>query len=502
MRWKIIIPIIAMALVAVLVIALLLMFLPRPPGLGPAERKAIILCSANDFYDSEVEEDYGDSNDGNFELSQGNWTFTGVNCIGFHFPGVGNYTPLGSIAIQPDGTELIKANYTYNWTDFYPLVEYAMYNITVSGFIQNISSFQGLGARIGLQWLNSSDQIVRTDWSNYYNTTYNNWFSLNTVGFCNNYTNREITNLSLILSFEGNFGVGGVTEHMFYDDVIIDRVVSVNNTNPTDPPPPPSTKKDSDGFPAQALQVYWVLKNHGYTDENIFLMLYYKNDVDGIIDNNAFDAYKNDLIHGTEPAIIDVANDSVTAVRFKQELNVSVSGSFASKVKSNDYFIIFMTDHGSNNVLGDGNATFHFEADNSWISEFEFYNLVKNIKCARMMINVDCCFSGNFLNENQNIGSSWYNIPNSIMISAASNVFSWYWINNQNPDGFAGSFFFHVFWDLLDQNQTINAAFTNALLFSPALPPPPRTVQMIQNPLMYDNMGINTTLSFNSVPPL
>ena len=92
-----------------------------------------------------------------------------------------------------------------------------------------------------------------------------------------------------------------------------------------------------------------------------------------------------------------------------------------------------MTDHGSNGVLPDGNATFHFEADNSFISEFEFYDLVKNINCDRIMINVDCCFSGNFLNQNVNIGTSWL---------------------------------------------------------------------AIQMPLMRDNMGANTTWSFDSDPPL
>ena len=498
MRWKIIIPIIAVVLVAVLIVALVLIFLP-PPSIGPAERKAIIVCSANDFYDSELEEDYGNSNDASFEVSQGNWTFTGINSNGIHFPIFGN-TTLGSLAIQPDGTELAIGEYVLNWSEFYSLEEYAQYTMTVNVFIQNSDTFQGKGVRIGLQWLNSSKQVVRTDWSDYHNSTLNQWFNISVVGFCNNETNNEITDLQLLLAFEGSYSFGPL-DRTYYDDVIMDRLVSVNVTDPTQPPPT-TVKKDCDGFPAQALQVYWILKNHGYTDDNIFLMLYYKNDIDGIIDINAFDAYPNDLIHGSEPAVIDVANDSVTAARFKQELNVSVSGSFASKVKSNDYFIVFMCDHGSNAVLGDGNATFHFEADNSWISEFEFYNLVKNVKCARMMINIDCCFSGNFLNANQNIGSSWYNIPNCIMISAASNVFSWYWVNNQNPDGFAGSFFFHVFWDLLDQNQTINVAYNNALFFPPALPPPPRTVQMIQNPLMYDNMGINTTLSFNSEPPL
>ena len=110
-------------------------------------------------------------------------------------------------------------------------------------------------------------------------------------------------------------------------------------TDPTDPPPPPPQgKKDSDGFPAQALQVYWILKNQGYTDDNILLMLYYKGDLDGIIDINKFDAIPNDL----NGAVIDIANDSVKAARFKQELDVSVSGSFASGLHAEDQLIIFM----------------------------------------------------------------------------------------------------------------------------------------------------------------
>lgn len=500
MRWKLVIPIIAVVFVAILIIALVLIFFPKTPSTEPGVRKAIILCSANDFYDSETEDDYNNGNDANFISNADNWAFDGINSEGIYFPVFGNKT-IGSIAIQPEGFEAINGNYTYNWTQFYPLTEYAYYNITTSVFIQNTGIFQGKGARLGLQWLNSGAQVIRTDWSSFSNLTLNQWFSLNIVGVCNNETGNEIIELKLILSFEGTFSMGAI-DRAYYDDIIVDRLISVNVTDPVEPPPPPATKANSDGFPAQALQVYWILKNHGYTDNNIFLMLYYKNDADGIIDINAFDSYPNDLIHGTEPAVIDVANDSVTATRFKQELNVSIANSFASKVKPNDRLIIFMTDHGSNKVLGDGNATFHFEADKSFITEFEFYNLVKNIQCARMIINVDCCFSGNFLNQNQNVGLSWYNIPNSIMISAASNVFSWYWINNLNPDGFAGSWFFNKFWEQLDQNQTINAAYLFATNFPPALPPPPRTVSMIQSPLMEDNMGINTTLSFNSIDPL
>jgi len=306
----------------------------------------------------------------------------------------------------------------------------------------------------------------------------------------NNDSENEITSLELVLSFEGNFSAG-TDNKVYFDDVIVDRWVAVNVTNPFDPT---NRRQDSDGFPAQALQVYNVLKGHGYTDENIFLMIYHTNDA--TIDIDAFDGIPNDLID----VEVDVENDDVNATRFKQELNVSVSGSFASKISFYDQLIIFMTDHGSNKLLGDGNATFHFEADNSYITETKFYDLVKNINCQRMMINVDCCFSGNFLNEKKPIGSSWYDIENCLFVSSSADRLSWYWIDNKNPDGWAGSWFFHVFWDQLDQNQTIFNAFNFASGFIPAGQALP--LALTQIPLMYDNMGINNTWGFNSVNQL
>jgi len=289
--------------------------------------------------------------------------------------------------------------------------------------------------------------------------------------------------LTLVLSFNGTVAGGN---QINFDDIDINKWVSVNLTHPVQPPPPPppNLKINSDGFPAQALQVYWVLMKHGYTNDSIFLMLYHTGDTNGI-DINRNDGIVDDLAY----AGVDVENDNVNSTRFKRELNVSISGSFASKLIAQDQLIIFMVDHGSNRMLGDGNATFHFEADNKYITELEFYNLVKNIKCNRILINVDCCFSGNFLNQNNNIGQSWYNLPNCILVSAASNVFSWYWINNFNGDNFAGSWFFHPFWDQLNKSQTILTAYNFACLFSPAIIPPTRVVQ-IQRPLMKDYLGI------------
>jgi len=437
------------------------------------ERKAIILCSANDFYPTEADEDFNGGIDSTFDTGAGNWTYVGATGLGDHSPVVGNESAGSLFVVSSDfvNPQLVEGSFILNYETHYDLQEYAYYNMTAKIFIQSGIPIEGPGIRIGLRWLNSTGNLIRSDWSNYTNFPSLKWQELQVSGVCNNQSDNAISELELNLQV--NATLNPIVDQLYFDDVKIDRWIAVNLTDPIDPNPPPSSV-DSDGFPAQALQVYWILKGHGYLDDNIFLMLYHTNDL--VIDIKAGDGILNDL----NGAVIDVENDDVNASRFKYELNVSKSDSFASQITQKDHLIIFMTDHGSNGVLPDGNATFHFEADNSVITEFEFYDLVKNINCNRMMINVDSCFSGNFLNQNANIGASWYDIPNCLFVSASSNVFSWYWINNKNGDRFAGSWFFHQFWEQLDQNQTINNAFN----------------------LMHDNMGINMTWSFNSFPPL
>ena len=494
MNKKIMIPVIVLiVIITVLVPILIIMFLsvPKFPIIG--ERKAIVLCSANDFYPTEADDDFNGGIDSNFDSSSGNWTYIGITGVGDYSPSIGNES-VGSLFIMSSDSinpQLVDSMFKLNFSEHYDLLNYAYYNMTAKVFIQSVVPLEGNGVRVGLNWVNATGGIVRSDWSEYIVTPTEKWIEFGITGVCNNQTGNEITDLELNLHVNGT--LSPIIDQIYFDDVKIDRWIAVNITNPTDPNPPPSSI-DSDGFPAQALHVYWILKDHGYTDDNIFLMLYHKNDP--IIDIKAGDGIANDLIG----AIIDVEDDHVNASRFKQELNITRAGSFASQINSKDQLIIFMTDHGSNGVLLDGNATFHFESDNSYITEFEFYDLVKLIDCERMMINVDACFSGNFLNQNVNIGNSWYNLPNCLFVSSSSNVFSWYWINNKNGDGFAGSWFFHQFWERLDQNQTINNAFNAAINFIPFGRGVPLLVSQL--PLMHDNLGISMTWSFISDPPL
>lgn len=505
MNKKIVIPVIVLVFSVVLIIALVVLFLPSQPTLAQGSRKAIILSSANDYYRKDGEPDFNDGKDSKFDdESFPRWSLDlGINGSGgIDGSPPGHDTP-GYIFIyaytglpQP---KYVNTEFVYNWTNYYELIKFAAYRISAwVNITTNVNSPPinpaiinppGAGARIGLRWLNSSNGIVRTDWSTGLSGGFWGWTFLNVTGIADNSTLNEITQLHLVLAVEG---------FMNGNDMVLFDDVKVEYWSPPPIPIPIPSNVDSDGFPAQALQVYWILRNHGYTDDNIFLMLYHTADPE--IDIYASDGILNDLNRSGIIADVDVENDDVNASRFKRELDISISGSFASGIKSNDQLIIFMTDHGSNTVLGDGNATFHFEADDSYISEMEFYNRVKLINCERILINIDICFSGNFLNQDPNIGLSWYNIPNSILITASSNNLAWSWRDNNNADGFAGSWFFHQFWEQLNQSKNIGAAFNNATNHIPA--GQVKTINDIQSPLIQDNLGIKDVWGFSGYAQL
>lgn len=451
----------------------------------PGERKAIILCSANDFY---RKDGFPDFDEGDFNNETTNWEGSfnpnGYGTVDSSIPGHDTPGVIQLIAKANFSNGYVDMEFVYNWTNYFELFKYAAYNlsawvnITTNTWAPATIIPTGAGARVGLRWLNSSNDVVRTDWSKGIFETFAGWTMLNATGIADNSTMSEITQLHLVLAVEGNM-TG--TDMVLFDDV------KVEYWFPPPIPTPPPSNIDTDGFPAQALQVYWILKDHGYNDSNILLMLYHTNDA--IIDINAGDGIANDLVG----AIVDVENDDVNSSRFTEELNATHPGSFASNISSRDQLIIYMVDHGSNTILGDGNATFHFEADDSFITEQEFFNLVKEINCRRMMVNIDICFSGNFLFQDS---TNWYNLPKSILITSTTNILSWYWRNNNNPDGFAGSWFFHQFWEQLHQNHTVEEAYDYAKAWIPS--GQVLSINNLQAPLIKDNLGIKDIWSFNN----
>jgi hypothetical protein len=444
------------------------------------DRKAFLVCSANDFYQGEDETSFNGGIQSEMRESGSMWMTGGSGT--WDFVQTGRLSPSDeSLVMMPIGDGSINMESIYLWNPA-ELISNAYYNMT--GWVNITSIVPTAQVKIGLRWLNSSADVVREDWSEIKIMDTGGWAQLQMQGINLNLTN-EIEQLELVLSAGGNIGING---RVYFDDIKISHWISVNATDPFNPNPPP-TGINSDGFPAAALLAYKVLKYQGYTDANIFLMLYYTDDTDGKIDIKKNDGIDNDL----DGVVIDIANDSINATRFKEELDVSHSGSFASSIAYNDQLIIYIVDHGSNQILPDGNATFHFESDKSYVSEVEFYDLVSTIDCYRMMICVDCCFSGNFLSSE---GSTWDDIDNCIFVSSAANVLSWYWIDCTNQDGFAGSWFFYWFWNMLNSSFSVQTVYNGARMYIPfgmfgAL-------VAIQNPLMQDNLGIAGVWAFNS----
>ena len=78
---------------------------------------------------------------------------------------------------------------------------------------------------------------------------------MNLTRVCNNETNNEITDLNLILSVEVSFPDAIPNKAVYFDNIKIDRWISVNVSAPVEPPPSPGGI-NSDGYPAQVLQVY------------------------------------------------------------------------------------------------------------------------------------------------------------------------------------------------------------------------------------------------------
>ena len=141
------------AISIILLITLIIIFIPSTNIQASGERKAIILCSANDFYGSEVEETFG------FDGGEQNWTFNGGLTHGYE-PTIGNKDE-GSIFIEVGSSEFYNVNYTYNWTKCNQLIENSIYNLSAGIYFDTPYEILGLGTRIGLNWLNSSGETVR-----------------------------------------------------------------------------------------------------------------------------------------------------------------------------------------------------------------------------------------------------------------------------------------------------------------------------------------------------
>jgi parallel beta-helix repeat protein len=232
---------------------------------------------------------------------------------------------------------------------------------------------------------------------------------------------------------------------------------------------------DQDSMPADALRAYNVLKNKGYTDDRIVLMLYHNLGSRGSDDYISIDGIGNDLygpdhIQGTgDDPEIDVNNLDVTKDRLRAEMH-----NLAQKVTSSDNVLIYLTNHGTKN----GYAGYCFEVGNEVVWEDEMNIWLQEIQsnCSKLYFIVDSCFSGNFIDSMAH--------PNRLCIAAADDCVGWSWTEATQYNQ-AGSFFGIPFWEYVDQDYSLQDAFEMACQYQPfAMWGDPLTLALIQKPQM------------------
>lgn len=205
--------------------------------------------------------------------------------------------------------------------------------------------------------------------------------------------------------------------------------------------------KDVDAFPAQALQAYYVLKSMGYQDGQVCLMVYHVND--NSIDGN-FDGV-NDL----HDAVIDFENDLVSKSNLRHALE-----NLSRQVRQCDEVMIYLVGHG--NVTDGGLVALSFE-NHEFVTQTEFSDWLDSIRCDRMTIFLDFCYSGDF-------GKSVVAPGRTAVCSSEDKKESWYYWNwglclNSTEKaifGDSGSTFFHPLWKKIGEGATLQEAFRYA----------------------------------------
>lgn len=268
---------------------------------------------------------------------------------------------------------------------------------------------------------------------------------------------------------------------------------------------------DRDCFPAQGLQAYYTLKNLGYDDEHIILMLWHDDEstiplyncepnddndgldeyvsiydgtnnwlfgpdgqpgVAGVDDDNNGSIDDLDSNFGEYPAefgwpgsddpIIDVDNKNVTKASLQQQIM-----NLSNLVTADDHVLFYFVDHSKKygtpqkahmyfEDTSAGPAEQYLDADtlDSWLDQ---------VNCKRMTILIDMCRTGNFTNSSLGLTEE----SNRLIIGAAGDInniaHAWF---DANSNHFAGSWFFHPFWERINAGESVQQAYQYALIAS------------------------------------
>ncbi len=453
-----------------------------PSPTAASEKWALIIASSHTFHESDITPGVTPNPDLDVSPSPPDWyevTVAGNPTFNYDTLNGKNDTDIdpGCLYIM---TDMIGDKGQWeNWID--NDICWPEFGYCLSIWVQNNSASPTSKVYVGFNWTsNVSDPNPSSwTWDGYEINTGGIWQNTRILSQCPSYANQTGAGCKLVFGCETGT-VPGMNE-VFFDTLRVNLTINVTN------PGSSANQTQTDGFPAQAIQSYWALRNNSWKDENIFLMINA-----GDTDVRVWNPFLNDYTY-TAP-YIDVVGNDVNRSRFIRELNASIPGSFASKIKSKDEVLIYMIDHGGNifdpTPIDKGNATFHFDTG-GFVTERLTNDLLNTINCKLLILMADMCFAGNFIQPF--LSSS----PNRILIgSSAPNRLSWYWVMATNFH-FAGSFFFHDFWlSLRTQGNTLMNAFTAGQNHVPWNNPAP--VQAIQGPLGPGVSYIDNVGTFNS----
>jgi parallel beta-helix repeat protein len=270
-------------------------------------------------------------------------------------------------------------------------------------------------------------------------------------------------------------------------------------------------KPDRDCFPAQGLQAYYTLKNLGYDDEHIILMLWHDDEfsipkyncepnddndtldehisiydgsnnwlfgpdgepgVAGVDDDN--NTLTDDLATvpgeyppefgwpGSDDPMIDVLNTNVTKGALEQQIM-----NLSNNVTPDDHVLFYFVNHGRKYGAPE-KCHIYFEDDTNgtegqYLDAETLDSWLDQIDCRRMTLLIDMCRTKNFIDSSSNITEE----SNRLIIGASSDInniaHAWF---NANSNHFAGSWFFHPFWELINASYSIQYAYQNALELS------------------------------------
>ena len=246
---------------------------------------------------------------------------------------------------------------------------------------------------------------------------------------------------------------------------------------------------DTDGFPAQGLQAYYILKAHGYRDDHIIFMLWYNNDSYISIYGGHNDLFGPPQQIGGPNGLPEIDYDHNSSLppgidNWYELLEYNINW-LANNVGPQDDVLIYLINHGFyDNATG--KAMFCFEDGSPDLSEDVFDSWIDNINCKRMIILIDTCYSGDFIDAPGNVGfdSGIDDETNRILVSASGHCPAWYWISASRYH-WAGSLFFHPFFEKINEGKSVREAYEYALSYMP-----------LQNPQITDNIGDVNKYSF------